>query len=260
MEPWIFMCLSWFSVSGTLLHAWSHSTFFPHFAGWKKKHQGQSKGFMPLYTQKHTHTHFQWNLCPRLTLAWSLPHVNIFENSVLPCVILHPPFTTWILLTNQSAEQSEKRTALLMRQRDGWHSCDDDDDVFTPLAADILFTWNVWLLAKDFVSYNDTEKRITTRMWQAYQLCPNIWSSLRERVGRRAECVTPLQRVCREMNGADILRGPRTARLTDFISVNGTCFGFASLFSLTKRHSHADIISMHCMSIGCFSLFTASHC
>lgn len=52
--------------------------------------------------------------------------------------------------------------------------------------------------------------------------------------------------------------GPHTARLTDFIRLNGTCFGFASRFSLTE--THWNIISMHYMSIKCFSLFTASHC
>lgn len=51
--------------------------------------------------------------------------------------------------------------------------------------------------------------------------------------------------------GSDILRRTRAARLTDFISVNGTCFGFSSLsvflilfvFFLSvspQTHSHAD--------------------
>lgn len=83
-------------------------------------------------------------------------------------------------------------------------------------------------------------------------------------MSRRAECVTPLQRSFREMNGADIVRGPRAARLTDFITVNGTCFhnlwSFPSAFRTQKTHSHAGVISMQRMSVECCSLFTASHC
>lgn len=51
------------------LHAWSLCTFFPHFVGWKKRLQGQSKGFILLHT--HISVKALW---PGLTSSrWHLP-------------------------------------------------------------------------------------------------------------------------------------------------------------------------------------------
>lgn len=109
------MCLSWFSVSGTLLRAWSHSTFFPHFAGWKKRLQGQNKGFIPLHpcTRTCKHTRFHSSSCPRLTSSHGCFHMcTWFVNSVRPCVNVTAhmcvfPALQWLLVTFQPAVQSE---------------------------------------------------------------------------------------------------------------------------------------------------------
>lgn len=186
------MCLSWFSVSGTLLHAWSHSTFFPHFAGWKKRLQGQSKGF---YTPTHTHTHSRTHAQTHVSiqacaLGWPL-HMDactcahamlipwrLVSTKVSSCLFFHTQNDSHFSL----AVQSEINTFL--EHSDGWHLC--VDYVFTFMAADALFTWNARPLARGRVNSNCTAKGITARMQRAYQLCPNIWLS--PRASRRAEC------------------------------------------------------------------------
>lgn len=73
--------------------------------------------------------------------------------------------------------------------------------------------------------------------------------------------VAPLQRSFREMNAADTRRGAGSARLTDFITVNGTCFhNLWSSPSLFHANTNTGGISMHHMSCAGVSLSSQVSC
>lgn len=150
----------------------------------KKRLQGQSEDFMSPCARTHTNTHTRAckdtgvhsGPCPRVTSSHGCFHMcTWFVNSVRPrvnfCMFLLRVFVTF-----QAAAQSEINallshvrvldmcgliTSLHLRLR---MSC------YAPIARP---------LAKDHVGYNDTVKGISTRMQRVYQLCPNIWFSLR---------------------------------------------------------------------------------
>lgn len=151
------MRLSRFSVSGTLLHAWSHSAFFPHFAVWKK---GQSKGFMLLHTGFHICTCF-------------------FKFFLFSDALCHVPSSS-LCLSHNSVCRTIRNHHYCFWGR--WLTfacwlCPYTFGCWRLVLREMCACWR-----EDFVSYNDTAKGITKRMWPAYQLCPNICSSLCERV------------------------------------------------------------------------------
>lgn len=171
------------------LHAWSLCTFFPHFVGWKKRLQGQSKGFILL----HTHISVQ-ALWPGLTSSrWHLPMCTCASFSQFS---IHS--FSYISFKNQHKIIVD--ICVLIR---ALHLL-----LLMFCLCEMCACWRKTMSAT-MIRW----RGITTQMQRVYQLKHLVPSECEWAVDLS---VTPLQRSFREMNGANAQRGADTARLTDF--------------------------------------------
>lgn len=146
----------------------------------------------------------------------------------MSCSIFFPMFKSQFSLQN-----NQKSSLLLLRQPDGWHS--RVDYVLTLLAADVLFYVKCVPAGEKTLSATMTQRKGLRSECDQHINSVQTSAPLSLRAGRRAESVTPLQRSFREMNGADILRGPRTARLTDFYQRKWNLFWLGFSFFTHKN-------------------------
>ena len=195
MEPWIFMCLSWFSVFWHFASRLESQRIFSTFCRLEKEATGPEEGLIPQHTHTHTHSHrckdtrfhskpvpwvdlFTWTPC---TCAHRVIRRCFASTSVFP-----PPLNFFFpLVTFRSAAQSEISQRYCFR-----------GSRLVDICA-LIMSLHLWLLmsclcemrllAKDCVSSNDTAEGISTRRRRVYQLCPNIWFSLRCEHERVAE-------------------------------------------------------------------------
>ena len=200
MEPWIFMCLSWFSVFWHFASRLESQRIFSTFCRLEKEATGPEEGLIPQHTHTHTHTRthtltqmqrhtFPFETC---ALGWPLHmdalHMCTSCYSAMLCVnfSLPPPLNFFFpLVTFRSAAQSEISQRYCFR-----------GSRLVDICA-LIMSLHLWLLmsclcemrllAKDCVSSNDTAEGISTRRRRVYQLCPNIWFSLRCEHERVAE-------------------------------------------------------------------------
>lgn len=192
MEPWIFMCLSWFSVSGTTCLESLH--IFSTFCRLEKEATGPEQG---LYTTAHTH------FCSS-PVTW----VDLFS---LTLAHLH-------MCLLQSVFNTQFQLHLIQKSaQNHWSSLIVDICVLIRALHLLLL---MFCLCEMCACWRKTMsatmirwRGITTQMQRVYQLKHLVPSECEWAVDLS---VTPLQRSFREMNGANAQRGADTARLTDF--------------------------------------------